>query len=450
MTSAPRFDTVIVGGGLAGLTAARELARHGRSCCVLEARERVGGRTLSHGLLSDTIDLGGQWIGPTQHRVRALAAELGVATFPQYQAGRKILALAGKRQTYRGTIPGIAPLALLDLQLALWKIDWLARQVPTAAAFTAPHARAWDTQTMAEWMTTTMRTEAAQAVLTGAIRAVFAAEPHDLSLLFVLFYARSAGGIMKLVEIRGGAQEWRLIGGAQQLSIRLAAQPGVQVICDTPVTAIRQDADGVDVVTGGQVYRASRAVVAVPPAVAQQIAFDPLPPPNRAALLAQVPMGRVIKCIIAYRTPFWREQGFSGEVVTDGAPGQIVFDDSPHDTSFGALVMFILGDAATTWAQRSRAERLKAVCTQLGALFGPTASTPIAYLDHDWTAERWSKGCYVGIFPPGVLTAHGAALREPFGRIHWAGTETATIWNGYMDGAIESGMRAAHEIGRLG
>jgi monoamine oxidase len=439
-------DVIVVGAGLAGLYAARELAAHGKQVIVLEARARVGGRTLGHALQGDTIDLGAQWVGPTQRRVLALARELGVATFPQYHAGAKVLSLNGRRSTYRNTIPGLPLRSLLDLQLALTRIDWMARQVPLDRPALARRAAEWDRLTVADWFDRKVRQADARAVLTGAVRAVFAAEPGEISLLFFLFYVHSGGGMMSLVEIKRGAQQDRLLGGAQQLALGLAEQLGDRVRLGRPVTAISHDARGVAITAGGATFRAQAAIVAIPPALASQIRYSPALPTERYQLARAMPMGKVIKCVAAYERPFWRAAGYSGEALSDAGPAQLVFDDSPNDGQHGALVAFILGAAAREWSARGRAARSRAVCDQLAGLFGPQAAQPLAYVDQDWAAEPWSKGCYVGILPPGALTSYGAALREPIGPIHWAGTETAQLWNGYMDGAIESGERAAREV----
>lgn len=441
-----RADVVVVGAGLAGLTAARTLAARGLRVTVLEARDRVGGRTLSHPLLGDQVDLGGQWVGPGQRRVLALARELGVATFPQFHQGKKVLMLGGRRRLYPRTVPALPALGLLSLQLAISRLDWLARQVPLDQPANARKAAAWDALTVGDWLARHVRRDDARAIVRIAVNAIFAAEPEDLSLLFFLFYLRSGGGLMRLSEVRGGAQQDRLVGGAQQLAQRLAEQLGRRVVLGSPVTAIEQGDRAVTLITPAARYRARAAIVAIPPTLAGAIRYSPALPPARAALTERMPMGQVIKCIVAYERPFWRADGLSGEALCDDGPVRLVYDDSPHAGERGALVAFILGAPAKEWGARTRAERARAVCDQLAQLFGAQAAQPLAYLEQNWPAEPWSKGCYVGILPPGALTSYGAALREPAGLIFWAGTETAQVWNGYMDGAIESGERAAREV----
>lgn len=441
-----RYDVIVIGAGLAGLTAARRLVSAGKQVLVLEASSRAGGRTLSQPMIGEAIDLGGQWVGPTQERALALLRELEIATFDQYADGRKILAFGDDISQYKGTIPSLPLRSLIDLQWAITRLDWMSRRVPLDRPATARHADAWDAINVAQWIEQQVRTDAARTALEAGFRAVFAAEPRDLSLLHTLFYIRSGGGFMRLIAIRNGAQQTRIVGGTQQIAQRLAERSGAAIRYDSPVSAIAQDDHGVSVTTTHGVEQADRVIAAIAPALANRITYTPSLPANRGAIHVKVPMGAVIKCIAAYRTPFWRELGLSGEAISDGDVLQIVFDDSPHDGATGALVGFMLGDAARRWSQHTIGERARAVRDELVRLFGPQAAHPIAYVDKDWTVDSWTRGCYAGVVPPRVLTAHGDALRRPCGRIHWAGTETATRWNGYMDGAIESGERAADEI----
>lgn len=446
MALSPDYDAIVIGAGLAGLTAARRLAEAGRKVHVLEARDRVGGRTSTAALAGGAVDLGGQWIGPGQRRVLALARELGVSTFPQHHLGRKVMCLGEDRSTYRGLLPRLRLRALLDLALAMQRIDWRARKVPAEAPWSAPEAAVWDRESAGAWLDRLARTPEARAVLEVAAQAVFAAETSALSLLYFLFYVRSGQGMSALTSIRRGAQQDRFVGGAQQLSEHLAARLEGHVRLDSPVLALAQDERGVAIRAPGGTLRARAAVLAVPPALARGIDFAPALPPGRARLHAEMPMGSVVKCVVAYERPFWREQGYSGEAIFDRGPVRAVFDDCGPDGSHPALLAFVLGEAARGFGALPEAERQGQVVQALVRAFGDAAARPVAYLDKDWTADPWSAGCYVGLMPPGLMTAAGQALRRPCGRVHFAGTETALRWAGYLDGAIESGERAAAEV----
>ena len=191
---------------------------------------------------------------------------------------------------------------------------------------------------------------------------------------------------------------------------------------------------------------AQRAIIAIPPTLAGRLRYRPALPGYRDQLTQRIPMGTVIKVHCLYETPFWREKGLSGQVVSDGGIMRITFDNSPESGKPGVLLGFIEGDEGRIWGRRSLQERRAAVLTCLVRYFGETAGQPYEYLEQNWADEEYTRGCYAGIMPPGVWTAYGEALRAPIGRLHWAGTETATVWNGYMDGAIRSGERAAAEV----
>jgi monoamine oxidase len=439
-------DVIVVGAGLAGLTAARRLADRGRSVLVLEARDRVGGRTLSHTMpTGDVIDLGAQWIGPTQDRVAALAAEFGLQTLEQYTTGRKVVSLGGKTSTFTGSVPRLPLLSLLSLDRLIKTLDRMHRTVPLDAPFAALRAAEWDALTVEGWKRS-VRIRQTRSIVDIAVRAILAAEPAEISFLFFLFYLHSGGGWLRLTESRGGAQQTRFVKGTQSLSVGLARVLGDRVIQNAPVGSIAQRPDGVLVRADAGEFEARSVIVAIPPALAGRISYEPPLPPERDQLTQRMPMGSVLKCVAFYETPFWRGDGYSGEAFSDAGPVTLVFDDSPDDAKHGALLSFIFGKEARRWGARSAAERREAVLGRLAAFFGRRALQVIDYVEKDWATEPWSRGCYTGLMAPGTMTAFGEALRTPCGRIHWAGTETARVWCGYMDGAIESGERAAEEV----
>jgi len=440
-------DVLVVGAGLAGLTAARDLSAAGRSVLVLEARDRVGGRIVNEDIGDGKIiEMGGQWAGPTQDRILALATELGVASFLTYDTGRKVLHFNGRRGTYTGAIPRISPLVLADVGQAQARLEALARRVPTDAPWTARNADRLDAQTFETWIRHHTASRTARMLLTLGAEAVFAAEPGDLSMLHVLFYSHASGSFQRLIDTTGGAQQDRFVGGSALIAQRLAAQLGDIVRLDAAVSRIEVAGDKVTAVTVGGRFEGQHIIVTAPPLLAGRIDYEPALPYWREQLTQRAPMGSVIKCQVIYDEPFWRADGLSGQASGDGAGSRVVFDNSPPDGSPGILLAFLEGDEARRLGRESLEVRRQAVVDSLARYFGPRAARPERYLERDWQQEKWSGGCYGTLFGPSVWTRYGHALREPVGPIHWAGTETASQWCGYMDGAIRSGERAAAEV----
>jgi len=438
-------EVLVVGAGLAGLTAARELVAAGRSVLVLEARDRVGGRVVSRDIGGGkVVEMGGQYAGPTQDRLLALAADLGVATFPTYDTGKKVLHFNGKRGTYSGAIPRINPLVLADVGRAQARLESLAARVPTDAPWTAAKAGQWHGQTFATWARRNTISRSARALLALGAEAVFAAEPGDLSLLHVLFYARSGGSFQKLIDTTGGAQQDRFAGGSALIAERLADRLGAATVkLGAPVSKISVTGGKVTATTTAGQFDGKRIIVATPPLLAGRIEYEPALPYWREQLTQRVPMGSVIKCQVIYDEPFWRAEGLSGQATGDGEGSRVVFDNSPPDGSPGVLLAFVEGDEARRLGRASAQARRAAVLGSLTRYFGHKAASPSDYLELDWQQERWSGGCYGTLFGPNVWTRYGHALTAPAGPIHWAGTETSPVWCGYMDGAVRSGEKAA-------
>ncbi|MBI4261489.1 MAG: flavin monoamine oxidase family protein [Actinobacteria bacterium] len=440
-------DVAVVGAGVAGLVAARDLTAAGRSVVVLEARDRVGGRLVNAEIGEGRIvEMGGQWVGPTQDRVAALLAELGVETFPTFDTGDRLVFLAGKRHRYRGDYPRVNPLVLADLGQALYRLGRMSRRIPLDRPWEAAGAGEWDGETLETWIRRKTRTRAARAMLRTTVELVFATEPASLSLLHALFYMRSGTSLETLIGVTGGAQQDRVVGGAHVLAARIAAGLGGAVRLASPVRSIRRDGDGARVEGDGFEAGAGHVVVAVPPALAGRIAYEPLLPAARDQLTQRMPMGSTIKVNVVYEEPFWREEGLSGQAFDPDLPLNASFDNSPPEGAPGVLVGFFDARQARRYGAADPAERRRVALECLARYFGPRASRPAGYHDLDWSAEEWTRGCYGAHVGPGVWTQYGPALREPVGRIHWAGSETAEVWNGYIDGAVESGHRAASEV----
>ena len=441
-------DAVVVGAGLAGLTAARDLETAGASVVVIEARDRVGGRTMAGHIAGTTVEMGGQWIGPDQPRISALASSVGVETFPTHVSGRTVFCEGGRRSEYEedAEVPFTDPRSLREVDEAFLALGQLARGVSTGKPWASERAAELDGQTLETWKLGRTRSSGASFYFDLAVESLYACEPRDVSLLGVLSDIASSGSFGGLFEIEASAEEHRFFRGAQEISVRMAGELDGRVVPGSPVRRIVQEEGRVLVESDRATVLAGAVIVTVPPALRGRIEYVPALPPLHDGLSQRMPMGAVIKCHAVYDTPFWREVGLNGRAESDTGPCKVTCDNSFPDGDTGVLTGFILGSDAREWGRREARERESAVLECFARYFGEKALGPLAYTETDWGAEIYSRGGYAGVPVPGMILDHGPALAEPVGCIHWAGAETASEWNGYMEGAVESGERAAQEV----
>ena len=446
------MSVVVVGAGLSGLAAARRLAAEGVEVVVLEARDRVGGRTEGHVLDDGTpLELGGQWIGPTQNRMYALVEELGLEHFRTHNDEGEMLVEFAGRQTRlaprRGAMPRFGPFALADLAQGLVRFERLARRVSLTEPWNSPGAAVLDGMTFETWIRRNLRTPTGRAYFRVACEAVFAADATDLSLLHALFYAHSGTDFETLLYVDRGAQQDRIVGGSVRIAEAMAARLEDRVRLGDPVRTISHDGAGVRVTTrAGERFEGRYAVVTLPPTLAGRLEYDPPLPSWRDQLTQRLPAGSVIKTYAVYDEPFWRAEGLNGQAASDTGPVKVTSDNSPPSGTPGVLMGFVEAGDARRLARRTPEERREAVLACFERYFGPRAAAPREFIERDWMAEEFTRGCYGAHFTPGVWTQYGHALREPVGRIHWAGAECSPVWNGYMEGAVRSGEDAASAV----
>ncbi|MDG4664460.1 flavin monoamine oxidase family protein [Mycobacterium sp. 236(2023)] len=436
-------DVVVVGAGFAGLAAARELTRLGRDVTVLEGRDRVGGRSYTGFVGGVAVDFGATFVGPTQDAVLTLAKELGVEPVPTYGRGKNLIRWRGRVRSYRSTIPRLSILELLDVSRIQWRFDRIRTKVPVDQPWTSPIAADLDAISLDDWLRSVHAGASTRDLMAIMSRVTWGAEPDAVSMLHAVRYVGAAGGLNRMLDVEGGAQQDRFVAGTQQIAQLMADELGERVVLNTPVRRIARRPDRtLTVTTDRGEFSAGAVVVAVPPEHRAGIAFDPALPAEYDELNRHWPQGHLSKAYAAYSTPFWRSDGHSGEALSDEGPVFITFDVSPGDAGPGVLLGFT---DARTFDPLPPQQRREVALAGFAALFGNAALQPLDYVDHCWGAEPFAPGGPTAAVPPGSWTTYGRWLKAPVDGIFWAGTETADRWTGFLDGAVRSGVRAAGE-----
>ncbi|XP_033625820.1 amine oxidase [flavin-containing] B-like [Asterias rubens] len=444
-------DVIVIGGGISGLSAAKLLQEQGQNVLVLEARDRVGGRTYTlRDPAFEYLDVGGTYIGPTQNRIIRLAKEYGIQNQIVNEVERTIEFRNGKSHPFRAALPVFPSfLAMLDTNYALRLFDSYGETIPAAAPWDAPRAVEWDSMTVQSWMDANCWCEFSKNSIDLIVRAAFATESCNLSFLFFLWYIKVGGGVLRFMSTTDGGQERKFVGGSMQVSERIAQQLGEDsVFLNHVVASVEQTNDGVKVTTrDGGVFEATYLISAMPMALLGRIVFQPPLPCLKSQLIQRMPMGSVIKTFVFYKTNFWRNLDFNGIVLGTEGPVSGSFEEIKPDGSHPAIVGFVNGAMARKYCLQTREERKQAICEYYAKAFGSEeALHPINYVEQNWMEEEFSGGCYMSSMAPGVFTQFGRVLREPFGNVYFAGTETADCWAGYMEGGVQAGERAAREV----
>ncbi|MFD4366827.1 flavin monoamine oxidase family protein [Rhodococcus sp. NPDC058521] len=438
-------DVVVVGAGLSGLVAARELTRGGLDVRVLEARDRIGGRihtvTDSHGA---PVELGAAFVGPEQHAIRSLAGELGLALSPTRDSGTHLGEFSGRHRRWQGKAPRLAPAAMLQAAITVARLNHMARAVPVATPWTARHGKWWDAISIGDWLERQRIGDEARGLLTAGLRSIFAADTQELSLLHALMCINSAGGFRKYMR-SSGAQQARFVDGAGALCARIAANLDSAPILNAAVRSIEQRTGGVDVRAESVSFHARFVVAAVPPALSKQIRFEPELPQRQRRVRDSASSGTVLKYHLYYSRPFWRAHGLSGKCLSSNELVNATFDHSPEN-GHGVLVAFVVGHHARTLLGFAPDERTKQVVDCLAQRFGNDVRHPVETRVHSWNEDVWASGCFAAYQPPRSWSEHLSSLGARHKLVHFAGTESADRYYGAMEGAVTAGRRAAAEI----
>ncbi|SER62231.1 flavin monoamine oxidase family protein [Corynebacterium cystitidis] len=471
-------DVVVVGAGPSGLMTARTLKKRGLSVAVLEARDRVGGRTWNGNVVDEAgnkhfIEIGGQWISPDQTRLIDLIDELGLETFSRYRDGKSVYVdPSGERHEYEGDVFPTNDQTVAEMDQLIEKLDNLAAEIDPQHPWDHPQAAELDRVSFRSWLEDLSdNTEAIDNVSIYVASGMLTKPAHTFSALQAGLMAASAGSFSNLVD-EDFILDKRVVGGMQSVSLIMADELGDDVILSSPVRSIQwaspdqstadvtnnipadvrngvlhNGAPGtVTVSSDAAVVNASFAVLAVPPNLYSRISFSPPLPREQHVAHQHISMGLVIKVHAVYDSPFWREDGLSGTGFGGGRLVQEVYDNTNHEDSYGTLVGFISDIyAEEMWALPTE-ERKQRILQAMAIYLGPKTLEPIAFYLSDMAAEEWTRGAYATSYDLGGLSRWGHLQNEPTGPIYYSCSDIAGHGYQHVDGAVRMGEIVANQI----
>ncbi|RAX18800.1 FAD-dependent oxidoreductase [Pseudarthrobacter sp. AG30] len=448
-------DVVVVGAGPSGLTAARELKKAGLTVAVLEARDRVGGRTWTDTVDGAMLEIGGQWVSPDQTALLELLRELNLETYPRYRDGESIyIGADGTPVRYTGdSFPVDADTAVeMDRLVAL--LDGLAAEIGATEPWAHPKARELDTISFHHWLRQHSANEEACKNIGLFIAGGMLTKPaHAFSALQAVLMAASAGSFTHLTD-EDFILDRRVVGGMQQVSLLQAQELGDDVVLDSPVRTINweQDADGgyrAAVESDRATVNARFVVMAVPPNLYSRVSFNPPLPRRQHQMHQHQSLGLVIKVHAVYATPFWRDKGLSGTGFGADALVQEVYDNTNYGDSRGTLVGFVSDEKADAVFELSADARKKAILESIAGFLGDEALAPEVYYESDWGSEEWTRGAYASSYDLGGLHRYGKDQLAPVGPIYWSSSDLAAEGYQHVDGAVRMGRLTAARIAEV-
>ncbi|ASN40885.1 putrescine oxidase [Arthrobacter sp. 7749] len=440
-------DVVIIGAGPSGLTAAYELRKAGKSVAVLEARDRVGGRTWSQNMDGATIEIGGQWISPDQTGLYSLIEELGIETFERYKDGASVyLADDGTRSVYTGDDFPVAESTVAEMNKLIKEMDRLTAQVDPDAPWAHPQAAELDMISFHHWLRTISGDEVACNNVGLFIAGGMLTKPaHTFSALQALLMSSSAGSFSNLVD-EDFILDRRMVGTMQGVSIAVAERLGEDVFLNNPVLKLDWSEDGVTAYGTDVTVHAKKVIIAVPPNLYSRISYNPPLPRRQHVTHQHQSMGLVIKVHAVYETPFWREEGLSGTCFGPSAIVQELYDNTYHEETTGTLVGFISDLQADAMFLLPEAERKDAILASMAKFLGAKALEPSVFYLSDFGAEEWTRGAYATSYDLGGLFRFGPDQNKNVGPIYFSSSDLAGEGYQHVDGAVRMGRRTAVRI----
>jgi len=447
-------DVVIVGAGPSGLTAARRLQQAGKSVAVLEARDRVGGRTWSEVREGAFFEIGGQWISPDQTALIDLVNELGLETFSRHRGDRHVyIGADGQRREYEGEWFPVSDETKAEMEKMINELDRLAAEVGADAPWEHPLAAELDSISFHHWLRQQSSDEEACDNIGIFVAGGMLTKPaHTFSALQAVLMAASAGSFSNLVD-EDFILDKRVVGGMQSVSETMARELGDDVVfLNNPVRTLEWSDNGpgkaAEVTATGDrlAVRARHAIMAIPPNLYHRVSYVPPLPRSQMIAHQHISMGLVIKVHARYDTPFWREDGLDGTCFGAGRLVQEIYDNSNHGEEMGTLVGFIVDVRAEEMWGLDEDERKQRILEGIAEYLGPKALEPNAFSLSDWGAEEWTRGAYATSYDLGGLSRWGHLQYEPVGPIFFSSSDIADNGYQHVDGAVRMGDRTAKRI----